>query len=141
MEPGDGVAGSAIAACEANIVGINADSANVEGAWTFLKFLRGPEGEGESLYMQAKRIPPCIDDPKYWEMYADPDKYPKMIEENSRRIADVYGHNLPIRPGWLEVQQLVVPAYQQIFLGEMSAGDAMDAIAVKAQAVLDRTAK
>lgn len=126
---------------KSNIVGLNKNTALKEEAWTFLKFLRGPEGEGETLYMKAKRMPPCIDDERYWALYADPAKYPKMIEENSRKIAEIYGHNLPIRPGWLEVQQLIVPAYQQIFLGEMSAREAMDKAAPKVQAVLDRTAE
>ncbi len=126
---------------KSNIIGLNSKSKKTEDAWTFLKFLRGPQGEGESLYMKAKRIPPTIDDAKYWKLYADPNKYPKMIEENSRKIAAIYGHNLPIRPGWLEIQQLICPAYQQIFLGELSAQEAMDGIAPKAQAVLDRTAK
>ena len=126
---------------KSNIIGLNAKTKVTEEAWTFLKFLRGPEGEGEALYMNAKRMPPCIDDEKYWAMYADPAKYPRMIEQNSREIAATYGHNLPIRPGWLEVNQLVASAYQQIFLGEKSAQAAMDEIAPKVQAVLDRTAK
>ncbi len=126
---------------KSNIIGLNSKSKKTEDAWIFLKFLRGPEGQGETLYMQAKRMPPTIDDQKYWNLYADTTKYPKMIEENSRKIAATYGHNLPIRPGWLEVQQLLCPAYQQIFLGELSAKDAMDDIAPKVQAVLDRTAK
>ncbi len=126
---------------KSNIIGLNNQSKKTEDAWTFLKFLRGPEGQGETLYMKAKRMPPTIDDEKYWSLYADPTKYPKMIEKNSREIAASYGHNLPIRPGWLEVQQLLCPAYQQIFLGELSAQEAMDGIAPKVQAVLDRTAK
>jgi multiple sugar transport system substrate-binding protein len=126
---------------KSNIVGLSADTDITEEAWTLLKFLRGPEGEGESLYMKAKRMPPCIDDQKYWTLYADPQKYPKMIENNSRKIAESYGHNLPIRPGWLEIEQLVTPAYQQMFLGEATAQEAMDEIAPKIQAVMDRSSK
>jgi len=36
--------------------GIATPSKLVEPSWTFLKFLRGPAGEGETLYMQAKRM-------------------------------------------------------------------------------------
>jgi multiple sugar transport system substrate-binding protein len=64
---------------KSNIVGISKDTKHLAQAWTFLQFLRGPSGEGEALYMKAHRIPPTIDDPKYWAMYADPNKYPKLI--------------------------------------------------------------
>lgn len=137
--PGDKVKNTTI--FKSNIVGINANTKVPEEAWTFLKFLRGPEGQGETLYMQAKRIPPTIDDQKYWTIYADPEKYPRMIEENSRKIAEIYGHTLPIRPGWLEVNQLVGSAFQQIFLGDKTAKTAMDEITPKVQSVLDRTVK
>lgn len=124
---------------KSNVVGLNGKSDKTEAAWTFLKYLRGDEGE--TLYMKAKRIPPTLDNQKYWDLYGDITKYPKLIEENSRQIAKTYGHNLPIRPGWLEVQQIITPTYAQIFLGEMTAQEAMDSIADKVQAVLDRTSK
>jgi ABC-type glycerol-3-phosphate transport system substrate-binding protein len=45
---------------------------------------------------------------------------------------------LPLRAGWLEVQQMLTPALQSVFLGQTSAEAAMKAIAPKIQAVLDR---
>lgn len=126
---------------KSNIVGISPGTRKLDAAWTFLTFLRGPDGEGEALYMKARRIPPTIDDPKYWAMYADPNKYPKLIAQNTTEISQVYGRLLPLRPGWLEVQQLVAPVLQSIFLGQESAQEGMRAIAPKAQAILDKTTK
>ena len=121
---------------KSNIIGINKSSKHVEAAWEFLKFLRGPEGQGETLYMEAKRMPPTINDEKYWSLYADPTKYPKMIKENSELIASKYGHNLPLRKGWLEIQQIGVPALQEVFLGQKTAKEAMGAISDKVQDVI-----
>jgi ABC-type sugar transport system, periplasmic component len=126
---------------KSNIVGIGTGSKNQDAAWTFLKFLRGPEGQGETLYMQAKRMPPTMDNSKYWGLYADTTKYPKFVEANSKAISKSYGHNLPLRAGWLEVEQVVKPALQLVFTGDKTADVAMKEIAPKAQAVLDRTGK
>ncbi|WP_319559596.1 sugar ABC transporter substrate-binding protein [Marispirochaeta sp.] len=125
---------------KSNIVGISSQSKKIDQAWTFLKFLRGPEGVGEELYMKAHRIPPTIDDQKYWEMYADPLKYPKQIAENTTEISKKYGRLLPLRPGWLEVQQLLTPVFQAIFLGEITAEKGMKDIAPSVQAILNKSA-
>jgi multiple sugar transport system substrate-binding protein len=126
---------------KSNIVGIAAGTKNFDAAWKFLKFLRGPEGKGETLYMQAKRMPPTMDNSKYWGLYADTTKYPKLVEANSKAISKSYGHKLPLRAGWLEVEQIVKPALQLVFTGDKTAEAAMKEIAPKAQAVLDRTGK
>jgi len=78
-------------------------------------------------------------DDKYWALYADPTKFPKMIGPNSKAIADQYGSLLPLRPGWLEVEQIVLPAVQQMMSGAKTPKAAMDEIAPRVQAVLDRT--
>ncbi len=126
---------------KSNIVGIAAGSKKQDAAWTFLKYLRGPEGKGETLYMQAKRMPPTMDSAKYWGLYADTTKYPKLVEANSKAISKFYGHKLPLRAGWLEVEQIVRPALQLVLTGDKTAEVAMKEIASKAQAVLDRTGK
>jgi multiple sugar transport system substrate-binding protein len=124
---------------KSNVVGIASGSKNIAAAWTFLKFLRGPEGKGETLYMQAKRMPPTMDNPKYWALYVDASKYPKLIETNTKAISKTYGRKLPLRAGWLEVEEAVRPSLQLIFTGDQSASDAMKAIAGRVQAILDRT--
>ena len=124
---------------KSNITAIGSSIKDMESAWDFLKFLRSPDGQGEAMYTQAKRVPPSIDDPKYWAMYADPARYPKLIEQNSKEIARTYGHNLPLRAGWLEVEQIVKPMIQSIFLGENTAQNGMKSAAPKVQAVLDKT--
>jgi multiple sugar transport system substrate-binding protein len=123
---------------KSNIIGISPQTKHLDQAWQFLQFLRGPKGEGETLYMKAHRIPPTIDDAKYWALYADPTKYPKLIAKNTTEISDMYGRLLPLRAGWLEIQQILTPALQSVFLGQTSAEQAMKLIAPKVQAVLDR---
>jgi len=124
---------------KSNIIGLNGRTRSVEAAWDFLKFLRGPEGEGEELYMRAKRMPPTIADERYWALYADPNSYPREVQQNSIVIAEHYGRLLPLRAGWLEVENIVKPELQGIVSGAVSAQDAMNRIAADAQAVLDRT--
>ncbi|HUX20792.1 MAG TPA: extracellular solute-binding protein, partial [Spirochaetia bacterium] len=125
---------------KSNIDGISPHTTKLEAAWSFLKFLRGPDGGGEALYMKAHRIPPTIDNAKYWAMYADPAKYPKLIAQNTTLISDTYGRLLPLRAGWLEVQQLVDTQLQSAFLGQMTAQAALQQVAPQVQAVLDKTA-
>ncbi len=126
---------------KSNIVGIASSSRRQEAAWTFLKYLRGPEGKGETLYMKAKRMPPTMDSATYWGLYADATKYPKLVEANSKAISKSYGHKLPLRAGWLEVEQLVRPAIQLVLTGDKTAEVALREVAPKAQAVLDRTGR
>ncbi len=133
-----GPAGNRTTVYKSNIVGIGSASQNVEAAWDFLKFLRGPEGQGEELYMIAKRMSPAIDDQRYWDLYADPTLYPRNVEGNSKIIAAEYGRLLPLTGGWLEVDNLVAPELQGIVSGAISAEDAMNRIADDAQAALDR---
>lgn len=126
---------------KSNIVGIASGTKNFDAAWKFLTFLRGPEGKGETLYMKAKRMPPTMDSSVYWGLYADTTKYPKLVEANSKAISKSYGHKLPLRAGWLEVEQVVRPALQLVFTGDKTAADAMKEIAPRVQAILDRTGK
>jgi len=125
---------------KSNIIGISPKTKVLESAWTFVKFLRGPDGGGEALYMKAHRIPPTIDDPKYWSMYVDPNLYPKEIAKNTTLISDTYGRLLPLRAGWLEVQQLVDNQLQSAFLGQMTAQAAMQQVAPQVASVLAKTA-
>lgn len=126
---------------KSNIVGLATSGKKQDAAWAFVKFLRGPEGKGETLYMQAKRMPPTMDNSKYWGLYADTTKYPKLVEANSKAISKNYGHKLPLRAGWLEVEQVVKPALQLVFTGDKTAEAAMKEITSKVQAVMDRTGK
>jgi len=124
---------------KSNTVAISASSQNVEAAWTFLKFLRGPGLEGEKLYMQANRIPPTFNIPELWEIFADPSKHPFNIVEMTQLIAEQYAHLLPLRPGWNEFMGIIEPELQRIFAGQVRAQEALDRIAPRVQEVLDRT--
>jgi multiple sugar transport system substrate-binding protein len=128
----------AVTTYKSNIVGISAGSKKEKAAWEFLKFLRGPSLEGETLYMKAKRIPPTFDDEKLWSLYADATKPPKDIVPICKEIAAKYGHLLPLRKGWLEVQTLYLQAMQKVFADEATASAALAEVAPKIQAVLDK---
>jgi multiple sugar transport system substrate-binding protein len=124
---------------KSNTIGISPGTKKLDAAWTFVEFLRGPSGEGETLYMKAHRIPPTINDDKYWAMYSDPNKHPKLIAKNTAEIFATYGHLVPLRPGYLEAEQLVVPVVQGVFLGQTTAEKGMKSIAPQVQAVLDKS--
>jgi multiple sugar transport system substrate-binding protein len=126
---------------KSNTIGLSPSSKNVEAAWEFLKFLRAPGQPGETLYMKAKRVPPSVDDPELWKLYADPNKYPKNIAESVKTISGAkYSHPLPLRSGWLEVQGALVPELQKVFSGQITAQAAMKGIAPKIKEILSRTA-
>ncbi len=126
---------------KSNTVGLSRTTKNPEAAWEFLKFLRGPGQPGETLYMKSKRVPPSIDDPKLWQLYVDPDKYPKNVAQSAQTIASAkYSHPLPLRAGWLEVQGALIPELQKVFSGQITAQAAMKGIAPKIKEILTRTA-
>jgi len=128
----------AVTTYKSNIVGISSGTKKEKAAWEFLKFLRGPSLEGETLYMKAKRIPPTFDDEKLWGLYADASKPPKDIAPICKEIAAKYGHLLPLRKGWMEVQTLFLQALQKVFADEASASAALAEAAPKIQAVLNK---
>ena len=126
---------------KSNTIGISPLSKNVEAAWEFLKFLRAPGQPGETLYMKAQRVPPSISDPELWKLYADPNKYPKNLAESVQIIAsDKHSHPLPLRSGWIEVHGTLVPEFQKVFSGQITAQAAMKGIAPKIKEILTRTA-
>jgi multiple sugar transport system substrate-binding protein len=124
---------------KSNIIAISASTKKEKAAWTFLKFLRAPGGRGEMLYMQAKRIPPTVNDPELWKIFSDPTKSPKHVAEVTQLIAKSYAHLLPLRSGWMEITGELLPQLQRIYTGQMSAEHGMKEIAPKIQAIMNRT--
>lgn len=125
---------------KSNTVGISSSTKKEAAAWTFLKFLRAPGMRGEVLYMQAKRMPPTVDSPELWKIFADPTKSPRKIAEVTQACASKYGHALPLRAGWLEIQGLINPKLQMVFTGQKTAEDAMKEITPRIEEVMRRTA-
>ena len=123
---------------KANTVGLYAKTKNEKAAWEFLQFLRAPGREGETLYMKAKRTPPAVDDPELWALYADPTKSPKNVATITKEINIKYGHLLPLRAGWLEIQGLMVPQLQKVFAGVVDGKTAMNEIAPQVNAILNK---
>ncbi|HEY8498741.1 MAG TPA: sugar ABC transporter substrate-binding protein [Limnochordales bacterium] len=122
---------------KSNAISISATSKNVEAAWTFVKFLRAPGMPGEEMYVRARRVPPSVDDPNLWRLYADPTKPPRRIAEVTQAIAQRYGRRMPLRPGWGDIDSLLSPELQAVALGEKTAKQALDALAARAQQILD----
>ncbi len=122
---------------KSNTIGISPQSKNLDAAWKFVSYLRGDEGE--SMYMKAKRVPPSIDNVKYWNLYSDPNLYPKKIAEVTSKIFTDYGHLAPLRKGYLEMEQMLAPIIQNVFLGQTTAEAAMKNVAPRIQAILDRS--
>jgi multiple sugar transport system substrate-binding protein len=122
---------------KSNTTSISTDTKYPEEAWKFCAFARGDEGE--TFYMQAKRVSPSIDDPKYWDLYLDADKYPRNIKEVTGLIFEKYGKIASVRRGYLELEQLITPVMQNILLGQVSAEKGIKDISVRAQAILDKS--
>ena len=122
---------------KSNATAISKDSKNLEAAWLFATFARGDEGE--SLYMEAKRVPPSIKGEKYWDLYLGDGEYPTNIQEVTDLVFGTYGRLAPVRKGYLELEQLLTPICQNIMLGNTTAKEAMTEIAPNAQAILDRS--
>lgn len=123
---------------KSNVIGITQTSKQKEAAWRFVKFLRAPGEMGEELYMKAKRIPPTIKGDQYWAMYSDPTMHPKTIKDVTLEISDRYGRGIRYTSGMYEIEQVIMAEVQRVLLGEVSAEDAMKAIAPDVQAILDR---
>ncbi len=124
---------------KSNAISISATSPNVEAAWTFVKFLRAPGMPGEELYVRARRVPPSVMDAQLWALYADPNKSPRRIAEVTQAISEGFGRRLPLRPGWGDVESLVLPELEAVALGEKTARQALEALAPRAQQILDST--
>jgi multiple sugar transport system substrate-binding protein len=121
---------------KSNTTSISAGTKYPEESWKFSIFARGDEGE--SLYMKAKRVPPSINNEKYWDLYLDADKYPKNIKEVTGLIFEKYGNLAPVRRGYLELEQLLTPLMQNILLGQVTAEKGIKDIRPRAQAILDK---
>jgi multiple sugar transport system substrate-binding protein len=122
---------------KSNTTSISVNTKYPEEAWKFAVFARGDEGE--SFYMKAKRVPPSIDNDKYWDLYLDANKYPRNIKEVTGLIFEKYGNLAPVRRGYLELEQLLTPVMQNILLGQVSAEKGIKDVSARAQAILDKS--
>ena len=122
---------------KSNATSIAKDSEHLDAAWLFATYLRGDEGE--SIYMEAKRVPPSIKGDKYWDLYLGNGEYPTNIKEVTDLVFEKYGRLAPNRKGYLELEQLLTPICQDIILGNVSAEEAIKKVAPAAQAILDKT--
>jgi multiple sugar transport system substrate-binding protein len=121
---------------KSNTTSISTGTKYPEEAWNFCTFARGDEGE--TFYTKAKRVPPSIDDDKYWDLYLDVNKYPRNIKEVTGLIFEKYGNLAPVRRGYLELEQLLTPVMQNILLGRVTAEKGIQDVRDRAQAILDK---
>jgi multiple sugar transport system substrate-binding protein len=122
---------------KSNTTSISLDSKHPEEAWRFAAFIRGDEGE--TLYTKAKRVPPSIDDDKYWDYYLDANSYPKNIKEVTKLIFTTNGRLAQVRRGYLEMEQTLTPVFQNVMLGNATAERALKDVAPRVQAILDKS--
>lgn len=125
-----------------NEVAITSASAHKEAAWEFLSFLRGLEGE--KLYVSARRIPPslAVEADFLWSLYlGDTDKYPHKLQEVTMLIAEKYGHSLPLRSGYSEIDITTVPFYQRIISGNLGVEEGLEQLGEKIEAIIERNGR
>ena len=123
---------------KSNEISISASSKHKDEAWEFLSFLRG--NEGERLYAAARRIPPSLNnDDTLWDLYLDSTKYPFKIKEVTDLINSTYGHQLPLRAGYSEIDANTVPIFQKIMTGAVTAQQGLDELGVKVEEIIART--
>jgi multiple sugar transport system substrate-binding protein len=122
---------------KSNEVAISAASKQKDAAWTFLSFLRG--NEGERYYSAAHRIPPSLNnDPSLWGLYLDQSKSPHDIKKATDAINAKYGHKLPLRSGYSEIDSYTVPLFQRILSGDVTAEQGLKNFRPKVEEVLAR---
>lgn len=124
---------------KSNDICICSASKQKAAAWTFLKFLRGKEGE--SLYVAAKRFPPTLNIPENWDVYLNAGEYPKQIKEVSQAIVKDYSHNLPLRTGYAAIESKILPAFQASMLGTMTAEQAMTSVKADITKIIQQNSK
>ena len=133
---GDGIPNTTVV--KSNTVSISNTSQHVEEAWEFLKFLRAPGGPGDYLYAQARRIPPTSKIPELWDLYVDPTKPPKDIQEVTLAISSTYGRELPLRKGWLEIEGILMPTLEKVWTEELDAEEALGQIKPSIERIMQR---
>lgn len=125
---------------KSNEICMSIGSKQKDAAWEFMKFLRG--NSGETLYIQARRMPPMLlNDDTLWDQFLTPGKYPQDIQKVTEQIATIYGHKLPLRKSYSEIETSLTPVFQSIMIGEVSAKDGFSKIAPKIQTIIDRNNK
>jgi multiple sugar transport system substrate-binding protein len=125
---------------KSNEICISVDSKEKDAAWEFMKFLRG--NSGETLYIQARRIPPMLlNDATLWDQFLTPGKYPQNIQTATEQIATIYGHKLPLRKGYSEIETALTPVFQSIMIGKVSAKEGFTQIEPKIQEIITRNNK
>jgi len=125
---------------KSNEVAIAAASKQKDAAWTFLSFLRG--NEGERLYSKAHRIPPSLNnDDTLWGLYLDAAKSPHDIKKATDAINAKYGHKLPLRAGYSEIDSNTTPVFQRILNGDVTPEQGLKGFRAKVEEILARNNK
>lgn len=112
-----------------NLMGISPFGEHQEEAWTFLKWLLSPGGNGYEIYISNKRFPPSTRDLRLWEIYQGEGPDPRSLYEVSLLLATQHGRALPHLLQWNEIiNDAINPALGRVASGEAPAQIAMEEI-------------
>jgi multiple sugar transport system substrate-binding protein len=114
---------------------ISATSNNQEAAWTFLKFLAGPEGQ--SIFAGTGLAVPAFISDETASAFAQ--ALPETINGAVFIEETANGQLFPVFPGWREIEStIVIPMLDLVWNGELSAEEAIARMAPQVEEALAR---
>lgn len=121
-----------------NVMAINPATEHLEEAWTFLKFLLGPNSPGTEIYVRNKRFPPPTRDVDLWNVFHNPGDDPRSLREITLLLASGHGRPLPHLLQWdAVVVNTIQPALAQIESGQLPPRLAMEQIREAVERLLE----
>lgn len=112
---------------------MSSSSKHKDAAWTFLKFVSGPEGQ--AIFAKSGLAVPAYISPETGEAFASAG--PEGVDRSVFISETKNGVLNPQFPGWNEIEATIVtPGLDLVWNGEQSAQDALTAMAPKVDAKL-----
>ncbi len=112
---------------------MSSTSKNKAAAWTFLKFLSGPQGQ--AIFAKTGLAVPAYNSPQTAQAFESAP--PKGVDRQVFIDETANGRLFPVFPGWSEIEgTIVVPGLDLVWNGEKTAAEELPIIAKQAQAKL-----
>lgn len=113
-----------------NVMAITRGTEHLEEAWTFLKFLLGPNSQGFKIYVQNGRFLPLTRDRELWDLWAARGKQQTRLQEVTLRVStEQHSRALPQLLQWNAiVEGTLQSALQRIRSGNVSPRVAMEEV-------------
>ena len=120
-----------------DIAAMTSSSLFKDEAWEFLSFLCSLDGH--RLYTAARCQTPSFNtEEDLWALYLEPYGYPSNAEDVTKLIYSDYQHQLPLRPGFSELDGLLLPVFKRIMTGSLSAEEGLEELSGRIEAVLSK---